>query len=152
MNSVLLTGRLTRDPEVHTTETTSVCRFSLAVRRRGVPKEGQPDVDFISCVAFGKTAEFVGQYFIKGQKADLRGHIQTGSYTNQDGNKVYTTDVICDEIEFGESKTAAAGATTTATAQPTQTAKPTYTQQTRKTQADIANDWLSPDDGPFPFN
>lgn len=104
MNSVQLTGRLTNDPEVHYGNNGStVAKFSLAVNRR-FKQEGQPDADFIRCVAFGKTAEFIEKYFTKGRKMDLTGRIQTGSYTNQDGNKVYTTDIVVENVEFGESK------------------------------------------------
>lgn len=78
-------------------------RFTLAVDRR-VKADGQPDADFISCVAFGKTADFVDKYFHKGMKMLLEGRIQTGSYTNKEGAKVYTTDVIAESVEFAESK------------------------------------------------
>lgn len=104
MNSVQLTGRLTRDPEVRYTDGGStIARFTLAVNRRYKSESG-PDADFISCVAFGKTAEFIEKYFIKGRKMDLNGRIQTGSYTNKDGQKVYTTDIVVENAEFGESK------------------------------------------------
>lgn len=78
-------------------------RFTLAVDRR-VKADGQPEADFISCVAFGKTADFVDKYFHKGMKMLLEGRIQTGSYTNKEGAKVYTTDVIAESVEFAESK------------------------------------------------
>lgn len=104
MNSVQLTGRLTRDPEVRYTDGGStIARFTLAVNRRFKSESG-PDADFISCVAFGKTAEFIEKYFSKGRKMDLNGRIQTGSYTNKDGQKVYTTDIVVENVEFGESK------------------------------------------------
>lgn len=104
MNNVQLVGRLTRDPEVRYSDGGStVARFSLAVDRR-FHKEGQQDVDFISCVAFGKTAEFIEKYFSKGMRMGLIGRIQTGSYTNQEGQKIYTTDVYTDNVEFVESK------------------------------------------------
>ena len=104
MNSVQLTGRLTRDPEVRYTDGgLSVARFTLAVNRR-FKQEGSPDADFIRCVAFGKTAEFIEKYFSQGRKMDLNGRIQTGSYTNQEGQKVYTTDIVVENVEFGESK------------------------------------------------
>ena len=102
MNKALLTGRLTRDPEVRYSGETAVVRFTLAVNNNSDQK-----VDFINCIAFGKTGEFVEKYFSKGKKADLSGRIQTGSYTNKDGNKVYTTDVVVEDIEFGESKASA---------------------------------------------
>lgn len=107
MNSVQLTGRLTRDPEVRYTDGgLSVARFTLAVDRRFKQEDG-PSADFIRCVAFGKTAEFIEKYFSQGRKMDLNGRIQTGSYTNQEGQKVYTTDIVVESAEFGESKTAA---------------------------------------------
>ena len=104
MNSVQLTGRLTNDPEVrYGNNGSTVAKFSIAVNRR-FKQDGQPDADFIRCVAFGKTAEFIEKYFAKGRKMDLTGRIQTGSYTNQDGNKVFTTDVVVENVEFGESR------------------------------------------------
>lgn len=109
MNKVILMGRLTRDPDVRWTQGQDqrcVARFTLAVDRRK-KQEGQQAADFISCVAFGKTAEFSEKYLKKGTKIVTDGRIQTGSYTNRDGQKVYTVDVICDGIEFAESKAAA---------------------------------------------
>lgn len=102
MNKSILMGRLTADPATKTSNTT-VTRFTLAVDRR-VKADGQPEADFISCVAFGKTADFVDKYFHKGMKMLLEGRIQTGSYTNKEGAKVYTTDVIAESVEFAESK------------------------------------------------
>lgn len=107
MNIVVLGGRLTRDPEVRSTagdNPTSVARFSLAVDRRGRSADGEQSADFISCTAFGKQAEFIEKYIKKGTKVIINGRIQTGSYTNREGQKVYTTDVIVENIEFGESK------------------------------------------------
>lgn len=104
MNSVQLTGRLTRDPDIRYTDGgLSIARFTLAVNRR-FKQENGPSADFINCIAFGKTAEFIEKYFIKGRKMDLNGRIQTGSYTDNDGNKRYTTDVVVEAVEFGESK------------------------------------------------
>ena len=104
MNNVSLVGRLTRDPEVRYTDGgSSLARFSIAVDRR-FKKEGQPDADFPSCVAFGKTAEFIEKYFRQGQRIGLTGRIQTGSYTNNDGVKIYATDVVVESAEFVESK------------------------------------------------
>lgn len=110
MNKVVLMGRLTRDPEVRHSqgqEPMAIARFNLAVDRRRKAAEGQQNADFISCVAFGKGAEALGKYVSKGGKICIDGHIQTGSYTNRDGQKVYTTDVIVDNWEFAESKGAA---------------------------------------------
>lgn len=106
INSVNLTGRLTRDPDVRYTDGgTSIARFTLAVDRR-FKQEGGPTADFPNCIAFGKTAEFIEQYFSQGMKLELTGRIQTGSYTNKDGVKVYATDIIAEQVGFGESKSA----------------------------------------------
>ena len=106
MNKVLLIGRLVRDPEIKYTDGgASIARFSTAVDRR-FKKDGEETADFINCVAFGKTAEFIEKYFFKGNKIVIEGRIQTGSYTNKDGQKVYTTDVIVEQVEFAESKAA----------------------------------------------
>ena len=100
MNKAFLVGRLTRDPEMRDTQGgTRVARFALAIDRRGK----DAGADYPSCVAFGKTAELVGQYLRKGNRAGVVGRIQTGSY-ERDGHKVYTTDVICDEVEFLETR------------------------------------------------
>lgn len=105
MNKVVLVGRLTRDPEVRYggANNTAVARFTLAVDRR-FKRENEPNADFISCVAMGRSAEFIEKYFQKGMKVSICGHIQTGSYTNKDGQKVYTTDVFVEEQEFADSK------------------------------------------------
>lgn len=110
MNKVILMGRLTRDPEVRMIGDTAVARFSLAVDRR-FKKDGEQTADFINCVAFGKTGEFIEKYGRKGTKFVVEGRIQTGSYTNKDGQKVYTTDVVVEQIEFAESKASADGNT-----------------------------------------
>lgn len=104
MNKVSLVGRLTKDPAVTYggASNTAIARITLAVDRR-FKREGDADADFISCVAFGKTAEFLEKYFKKGMKLGATGRIQTGSY-EKDGHKVYTTDVILEETEFVESK------------------------------------------------
>jgi single-strand DNA-binding protein len=110
MNKSILTGRLTRDPEVRYSQgekATAIARWTLAVDRRFKKQGDDQTADFPSCVAFGKTAEFVEKYFYKGMKMNLIGRLQTGSYTNKEGIKVYTTDIIVEEVEFGESKAAA---------------------------------------------
>ena len=106
MNKVILMGRLTRDPEVRYggANNSAVARFSLAVDRRFKREGDEQTADFINCVAFGKTAEFIEKYAKKGTKFVVEGRIQTGSYTNKDGQKVYTTDVVCESVEFAESK------------------------------------------------
>ena len=111
MNKVILMGRLTRDPNVHYTagdNPMGIARYTLAVDRR-IKREGEATADFISCVAFGKAAEFAEKYFRQGIRIVVSGRIQTGSYTNREGNKVYTTDVVVEEQEFAESKNNAAG-------------------------------------------
>lgn len=106
MNKVELLGRLTRDPDIrysNSEESIAVARFNLAVERRH-RKDGQTEADFIRCVAFGRSAEFAEKYLHKGTKIVLVGRIQTGNYTNQDGQKIYTTDVVAEEMYFAESK------------------------------------------------
>lgn len=108
MNKVILMGRLVRDPEIRrsTGANASVYgNYTLAVDRR-FKREGEPTADFIRCVVFNKAAEFAEKYLRKGIKIAITGHIQTGSYTNKDGQKVYTTDVMVEEQEFAESKNA----------------------------------------------
>lgn len=107
MNKVILTGRLTRDPEIRYSngqEPVAVARFHLAVDRSYTAKEAERQTDFISCVAFRKTAEFLEKYCSKGTKLLIEGRWQTGSYTNKDGVKVYTNDCVIDHCEFAESK------------------------------------------------
>lgn len=106
MNKVILMGRLTRDPEVRYSQgdkPTAIARFTLAVNRR-TRREGDPDADFINCVAFGRNGEFAEKYLRQGTKIAVTGRIQTGSYTNRDGQKVFTTEVVIEEQEFAESK------------------------------------------------
>lgn len=103
MNKCILCGRLVRDPELRRSGQTAVAKYTLAVDRR-FKKENEPTSDFINCIEFGKQAEFAEKYFTKGMKLIVTGRIQTGSYTNKDGQKVYTTDVIVEDHEFAESK------------------------------------------------
>lgn len=106
MNKVILMGRLTRDPELKTSGETKVARYSLAVDRRFSKDE---QADFINIVCFGKSAEFAEKYFHKGMKVLVTGRIQTGSYENKEGQKVYTFDVVAEDQEFAESKNASNG-------------------------------------------
>ena len=109
MNKVILMGRLTRDPEVRYSagnNSMAVARYTLAVDRR-FRRDGENNADFIGCVALGKSAEFAEKYLRQGTKIIVTGRIQTGSYTNRDGQKVYTTDVVVEDQEFAESKAAA---------------------------------------------
>lgn len=105
MNKVILVGRLTRDPEVRFSQgenAMAVARYTIAVNRR-VKREGDPEADFIRCVVFGRAAEFAEKYFRQGLRIAISGRIQTGSYTNKEGVKVYTTEVVVEEQEFAES-------------------------------------------------
>lgn len=109
MNSVVLMGRLTKDPDVRYTQgqnSMCVAKYTLAVDRRQKSSDGSKQADFIRCAAFGKSAEFAEKYLHKGVKICIRGRIQTGSYKDKNGNTVYTTDVIAEDQEFCESKAA----------------------------------------------
>ena len=111
MNKIILMGRLTRDPEMRYSQgdnSMAIARYTLAVDRR-FQKGADQTADFIPCVAFGKAAEFAEKWFRQGLKICISGRIQTGSYTNKDGNKVYTTEVIIEEQDFAESKNASSG-------------------------------------------
>ncbi len=108
MNKVILMGRLTRNPDIRYSQgenASAVARYTLAVDRR-FKRDGEQSADFIGCVAFGRAAEFAEKYLKQGTKICVTGRIQTGSYTNKEGNKVYTTDVVVEEQEFAESKNA----------------------------------------------
>lgn len=108
MNKVILMGRLTRDPELRYSnkgeEQTAICNYTLAVDRRQRNQDGSTPADFIPCTAFGRAAEFAEKYFSQGLRVLVTGRIQTGSYTNRDGVKVYTTTVIIEEQEFADSR------------------------------------------------
>lgn len=107
MNKVELVGRLTKDVDVYQAGDSTTAKITVACDRKFKNKEGQYDADFISCVAFGRTADFLKSHFSKGMRIGLTGRIQTGSYTNRDGQKVYTTDVVIDDVEFVENKSSA---------------------------------------------
>lgn len=122
MNRVILMGRLTRDPEVKYSQgekAMAIARYTLAVDRRG--KKDEQNADFINCVAFDKAGEFAEKYFRQGMRVLISGRIQTGSYTNKDGVKVYTTDVVIEDQEFADSK----GSGTDGVSTPRQTLRPT---------------------------
>lgn len=110
MNKVILMGRLTRDPEVRyaSGDNLAIARYTLAVDRR-FHRDGEATADFINCVTFGRAAEFAEKYLRQGTKIVVSGRIQTGSYTNRDGHKVYTTEIVVDEQEFAEGKNAGSG-------------------------------------------
>lgn len=123
MNSVVLMGRLTRDPEIRYKageNAMAIARYSLAVDRRFNRDNSDQTADFISCVVFAKGAEFAEKYLKKGMRIVVRGRIQTGSYVNKDGQKVYTTDVVVEEQEFAESKGVSGGTESKAPATKTQ--------------------------------
>ena len=152
MNKVELIGRLARDPEVRYTqgqEPVAVARYTLAVDRRQKDSSGNRQADFISCVAFGKGGEFAEKYLHKGMKIGITGRIQTGSYTKQDGTKVYTTDVVAEEQEFCESKAANDVAQNAAIPQPN------ASQYAAKPQKSAIDGFMSIPDGideELPFN
>ncbi len=124
MNKIILTGRLCADPEIkQTAGGTAIATYRFAANR-AYKREGQPDADFFNCKAFGKAAEFVERYLKKGTKIAIVGHVETGSYTNKDGAKIPTFDVLVDEHEFLESK--AEQNTSTPTAQPTEQIQPKF--------------------------
>ncbi|NSJ26698.1 single-stranded DNA-binding protein [Blautia glucerasea] len=147
MNKVILMGRLTRDPEVRYSQgdnATAVARFTLAVDRR-IKRDNEASADFINCVSFGRSAEFAEKYFRKGTKIVICGRIQTGSYTNKDGQKVYTTDIVIEEQDFAESK---------ATSQQNNSGSVqdnSNSTQLQKPQPD-PDEFMSVDDDDLPFN
>lgn len=117
MNKFIGIGRLTRDPEIRYTtgeNSMAIGRFTLAIERK-FKKQGEQETDFINCVAFGKTAEFIEKYFKKGSKIAIIGRVTTGNYTNKDGHKVYTTDITVEEVEFADSKNNNQSSTTSVT-------------------------------------
>ena len=147
MNKVILMGRLTRDPELRYStgeRQMAIARYTLAVARK--VKTNDTEADFINCIAFGKSAEFVEKYFRQGQRVLIEGRLQTGSYTNKEGQKVYTTDIIVDSQEFADSKGASDYTSTSS-----------YTQSQRPTPSSANSDGFMSipdgfeDDG-LPFN
>lgn len=136
MNKVIIVGRLTRDPEIKYStgeNATAIARFSLAVNRKFKNDEGNYDADFINCIAFGKTAEFIEKYFSKGMAMGIAGRIQTGGYTNKEGQKVYTTEVVVEETEFVESK------------------NKTKSENTATNNANVQSDFEESSEEEFPF-
>lgn len=147
MNKVILMGRLTKDPEVRYSQgekPMAIASYSLAVDRM-FKRDGEPSADFINCKAFGKQGEFAEKYLRKGMKIAITGHIQTGSYTNRDGNKVYTTDVVVEQHEFCESRAESANNSGYA---------PAPQAQPSPAPVSSANDFMTiPDDmSELPFN
>ena len=150
MNKVVLMGRLTRDPEVRYSageNALAIARYTLAVDRR-FRRDGEATADFINCVAFGRTAEFAEKYFRQGLRIVVSGRIQTGSYTNREGQKVYTTEVVVEEQEFAESKAASQ--------QNNSGAERTYSggQQAKQPQQSrtSSDGFMDVDDDALPFN
>lgn len=151
MNKVILMGRLTRDPDVRYPQNeggSAFARYTLAVDRRN-KKDGEQTADFISCVVFGKGAEFAEKYLHKGTKIVVTGRIQTGKYQNKDGQTVYTTDVVAEEQEFAESKSAASHGDANAEqgAAQSQGAAPAPAQQTEYEGGFVS----PPDDAELPW-
>lgn len=147
MNKVILMGRLTRDPELRYStgeRQMAIARYTLAVARK--VKTNDTEADFINCIAFGKSAEFVEKYFRQGQRVLIEGRLQTGSYTNKEGQKVYTTDIIVDSQEFADSKGAS---DYTSTSSYTQSQRPTPSSANSDGFMSIPDDFE--DDG-LPFN
>ena len=127
MNKVILMGRLTRDPEVRYTSgenSLAIARYTLAVDRR-FRRDGEATADFISCVSFGRTAEFAEKYFRQGMRVLVSGRLQTGSYVNKDGQRIYTTEVILDDQEFADSKGSASDMSGYGQSAPSQRSAPT---------------------------
>ena len=145
INNVVLSGRLTRDVELRKTANgTSVVSFNLAVDR-GIKKEGQPDADFISCQAWSKTAELMETHLHKGSLIGMEGHIQTGSYKNNQGQTVYTTNVIVDRLHFLEPKNSTQGQiykNPYKNTQQTQTSNSVYLNEVKDDTLDISSDDL----------
>lgn len=148
MNKVIMMGRLTRDPEIRWsqgTNATAIARISIAVDRKW-KREGEPDADFFNCTAFGKQAEFIETYLRKGTKVVVSGRIQNDNYTNKEGQKVYSVQILLEEIEFAESKNAAAA----------NGAAPAYQAGSRSSSSQAAGDgFMSIPDGAeeeLPFN
>lgn len=149
MNKWIGMGRLTKDPDTRYTQgekSMAITRYTLAVDRRGRQKDGQQTADFIQCVAFDKAGEFAERYFRKGMRVVVSGRIQTGSYTNRDGQKVYTTEIMVEEQEFAESKSAAVQQSRQADIAQAQARRPEPKQESFMDVAD------SLDDEGLPFN
>ena len=145
MNNISLIGRLTTAPELkYTQSNTAYTRFSIAVDRAFVKQGEERQTDFINIVAWGKTAEFVCKYFMKGQRIGITGEIRTGSYTAQDGTKRYTTDVVASGVYFCESKS-----TSNANPSPTQSTQSALTQNSQQMGIGEYSDMPSDEDLPF---
>jgi single-strand DNA-binding protein len=150
MNRCIFIGRLTKDVETITANQTTIGKFSLAVERK-FKREGDPDADFFDCVTFGKQAEFVAKYFHKGLKVAVEGRMQNDNYTNKDGQKVFRLVLICENVEFAESKTDGSGSG----GNRTQQAASTTGQTTQTSQANVATEGFTempfddPDGLPF---
>jgi single-strand DNA-binding protein len=138
INNVVLVGRITRDLEIRKTPNgASVLNFNIAVNRRGTQQPGQPDADFINCVAWNRTADLMGQYLHKGSLIGVQGRIQTRSYDNQQGQRVYVTEVVADSVQFLESRNAQSGQ---------QMEAPSYQQPSMPVQDTSFDDTFSAED------
>ena len=148
MNKAILMGRLTRNPDIRYTQGEKpmcVARYTLAVDRR-FKRDGEQEADFISCVAFGRQAEFAEKYLQKGTKIVISGRIQTGSYTNREGARVYTTDIVVEEQDFAESKASAAGSEPESKAAATESA-PKQKEETAANQPPLQDGFMTIPEG-----
>lgn len=146
MNRAIITGRVIKDPDLRYTQgenASAVCKFTVAVTRKYKNAYGDYDSDFISCLAFGKSGELIAKYFPKGTGIEISGHIQTGNYINKDGVKVYTTEIIVDEWDFGKNSKVSSGNKET-----TNTVTPKNTMNKTEDTSFITEDG-SDDDLPF---
>ena len=149
MNKAILMGRLTRNPDIRYTQgEKSVCiaRYTLAVDRR-FKRDGEQEADFISCVAFGRQAEFAEKYLQKGTKIVISGRIQTGSYTNREGARIYTTDIVVEEQDFAESKATAAGSNPESRAAAAGSEAPKQKEETAANQPPLQDGFMTIPEG-----
>ena len=149
MNKAILMGRLTRDPDIRYTQgekPVCIARYTLAVDRR-FKRDGEQEADFISCVAFGRQAEFAEKYFQKGTKIVISGRIQTGSYTNREGARIYTTDIVVEEQDFAESKATAAGSNPESRAAAAGSEAPKQKEETAANQPPLQDGFMTIPEG-----
>lgn len=151
LNRVVLTGRLTKDPELRVTQSgTQVCKFTLAVNRTFTNAQGERQADFINCIAFSKTAENVNNYLHKGSLTGVDGRLQTRSYDNKEGQRVFVTEVVCDNIQFLESKSSENNqADYSNNQQQQQYSQPTQTNQYQQKQPPIGGNPFNNANGPI---
>lgn len=149
MNKAILMGRLTRNPDIRYTQgekPVCIARYTLAVDRR-FKRDGEQEADFISCVAFGRQAEFAEKYLQKGTKIVISGRIQTGSYTNREGARIYTTDIVVEEQDFAESKATAAGSNPESRAASAGSEAPKQKEETAANQPPLQDGFMTIPEG-----